>query len=418
MYLVALSGGADSVCLLRSLIALGYHVEAVHCNFHLRGEESDSDEQFCKNLCHSLDLPLHLVHFDTREYAQLHRISIEMAARELRYSYFEQLRNDIHAAGICVGHHQDDSVETFLLNLIRSTGVQGLTGISPQNGNVFRPLLCVNRYDIIEYLKSIQQDYITDSTNLVADVQRNKIRLEVIPLLKSINPAVCENIWKTADRLAEVSNIVDIYMEKEAKWTITEHGYLSFPIKNISHEYLLWYLLKDYQFTSGQIEQIFENRYAESGRIWQSPTHELLIDRGQILLASSDSFIDKKIVIPESGTYVYDSRLKLKLSLEDISDNLFIDKDKRFSYLDVSSISFPLCLRPVQLGDKFIPFGMKGAKLLSDFMTDTKLSLFEKRQQLVLTDSDDNILWVVNQRPDNRYCITESTTTILKIEAL
>ena len=179
LHLVALSGGPDSVALLLVLRELGYKIEAAHCNFHLRGEESDRDEEFVKSLCNKLDIPFHIIHFDTREYATLHQVSVEMAARDLRYGYFRQLCQDIGAASVCVAHHRDDAVETLLMNLLRGSGIHGLTGIRPKNGAIVRPLLCVSREEIEQYLHSIGQDYVTDSTNLVNDVMRNKIRLEV-----------------------------------------------------------------------------------------------------------------------------------------------------------------------------------------------------------------------------------------------
>ena len=184
-YIVALSGGADSVSLLFVLKhlerELGISVEAAHCNFHLRGAESVRDEEFCKQLCERLSVPLHLIHFDTQAYADLHRVSIEMAARDLRYGYFENLRRDIEAQDICVAHHRDDSVETVLLNLVRGTGLRGLRGIQPRNGNIIRPLLSLSRENIVQYLDALGESYVTDSTNLHNDVKRNKIRLDVMP---------------------------------------------------------------------------------------------------------------------------------------------------------------------------------------------------------------------------------------------
>ena len=191
LYLAALSGGADSVALLLLLKEGGFNVHAAHCNFRLRGAESDRDEAFCVELCRQQGVELHRAHFDTREYAAVHKVSIEMAARELRYRWFSQLREDIGASGVCVAHHRDDSVETVLLNLVRGTGLRGLTGIQPRNGDVLRPLLCVSRAEIEQYLTDRGQGYVTDSTNLEADVMRNKIRLQLIPLLKTLNPSVC-----------------------------------------------------------------------------------------------------------------------------------------------------------------------------------------------------------------------------------
>lgn len=417
LYLVALSGGADSVCLLRCLKALGYRLEAIHCNFRLRGEESDRDELFCQELCRKLGIPLHLVHFDTRSYAQLHHVSIEMAARELRYAHFKNLCMDMGAGGVCVGHHQDDSVETILINLVRSTGIHGLTGIAPKNDYICRPLLCVSRKEITDYLQSIQQNYITDSTNLVPDVQRNKMRLEVIPLLESINPAAQQNILQTALRLADVVSILDGWMERVAQWK-PRGSYWYFPLKEVTHEYILWYLLKNYQFTSKQVDNIYENRNNGSGRVWTSKTHELLIDRDQLVLALRNDEQLKPLTIPEPGVFRYDAKLKVRISVTAAPISAQIVKDKCSAYMDFDQVSFPLVLRPVQPADRFQPFGMKGTKLLSDYMTDRKMSLFEKRQQLVLTDHQGHILWVVEERLADPYKMTKATQTVLKVEML
>ena len=205
--IVALSGGADSVALLCILLRLGYSCEAAHCNFHLRGEESIRDQSFVEELTRKLGVPLHLVHFDTKAYAFQKGISIEMAARELRYDWFEKLRKQRKADVIAVAHHRDDSVETFLLNLIRGTGINGLRGIQPVNGVIVRPLLNISRYEILDYLSAINQPYVTDSTNLTDDYTRNKIRLNIIPLLEEINPSVSTAIADTAGRLGEVAKI-------------------------------------------------------------------------------------------------------------------------------------------------------------------------------------------------------------------
>ena len=213
LHLVALSGGADSVALLLILKDLGYRIEAAHCNFHLRGEESNRDEEFVKNLCEEKGVPLHLIHFDTKGYADLHQVSIEMAARELRYGYFRQLRQDIGAEKVCVAHHRDDAVETLLMNLMRGSGVHGLTGIRAHHDEIVRPLLALSRQEIEDYLHSIGQSYVTDSTNLIDDILRNKLRLNAMPLLKTINPKASENIWKTACRMAEAERVFDAAME-------------------------------------------------------------------------------------------------------------------------------------------------------------------------------------------------------------
>ena len=213
--LVALSGGADSVALLCILHTAGYRCEAAHCNFHLRGEESNRDEQFVRQLCEKYKINLHTIDFDTTRYATEKHISIEMGARELRYNWFEKTRKDCQADVIAVAHHQDDSVETILLNLIRGTGITGLLGIRPRNGVVVRPLLCINREEIIHYLQSIQQEYVTDSTNLEDEYTRNKIRLNLLPLMQTINPSVKNNLIETCNYLNDVSTLYNKYIEKE-----------------------------------------------------------------------------------------------------------------------------------------------------------------------------------------------------------
>ena len=264
LYLVALSGGADSVALLLLLKNAHFNVHAAHCNFHLRGEESDRDEAFCVEFCQRLGVELHRAHFDTREYAELHKVSIEMAARELRYKWFEQLREDIGAAGICVAHHRDDSVETVLLNLVRGTGLRGLTGIQPRNGHILRPLLCVSRAEIEAFLAEKGQKYVTDSTNLKADVQRNIVRLEVLPLLRKLNPAVAENIQRTAENLSEAQQVLNVAIAR-----INDSNILN--LRDIerygSSEYLTFEWLKKYGFNGDQVRQILD---ADTGGIVHS----------------------------------------------------------------------------------------------------------------------------------------------------
>ena len=267
-YLVALSGGADSVCLLLVLKQLGYQVEAAHCNFLLRGDESHRDEAFAQTLCNEHDIPFHVIHFDTRTYAQLHKVSIEMAARDLRYQYFENLRRDIQAEGICVAHHQDDSVETILMNLLRGTGIHGLSGIKPRNGFILRPLLCVSRKEIEAWLAGQHQTYVTDSTNLEADVVRNKLRLNVIPQLQAITPNAVSNILNTAQHLSEATAVYDHYMHEALNRLIDSN---SIAISDLLHEpspeSLLHQWLSTYGFPSALIQNIWNSFTSFSTRI-------------------------------------------------------------------------------------------------------------------------------------------------------
>lgn len=435
-YIVALSGGADSVALLLIMKALGYDVEAAHCNFHLRGKESERDENFCVSLCESLGVILHRIHFDTLTYAQLHKVSIEMAARDLRYSYFEQLRRDINADAICVAHHKDDNVETILLNLVRGTGMNGLTGISPRNGFILRPLLCIGREDILEYLEAENQDYVTDSSNLVDDVQRNKIRLNVLPLLENVNPAVKDNILTMARWIAEASTIVEASLyEAKAKavssLSVGAKNHDAKPMVNDSFsvdiskieeypsaEYLLWDILKDYGFNSSQVVLVAENLHATTGTSWLSSSHELTLDRGRLILTPLDKEEGRQMRIPEAGTYVYTELCKLKIEQKEINENYTISRSSDKVCLDAQKVKFPLMIRRVARGDRFVPFGMKGSKLVSDFLTDQKVALPLKRRQLVVADAGGNILWVVGKRLDGRFAVSPCSKSVVEISLL
>lgn len=406
LYIVALSGGADSVALLLLLDEMGYKVHALHCNFHLRGEESDRDERFCEDLCLKKNIPFHRIHFDTLMYAETHKMSVEMAARELRYRYFEKLRKDIGAEGICVAHHQDDTVETVLLNLVRGTGLRGLTGIQPRNGAILRPLLCVTRTEIEAYLATKQQDYVTDSTNLETDFVRNKIRLQVVPLLRQLNPAVSENIVRTAEHLTEAQKVLDAVVD-----TYKGSNQLDLcALQQVgSAEYIVFEWLKQYGFNGSQVQQVIS---AETGSIFSSPTgYEVLKDRDRLLVEPTIMAFTP-IRIPEEGTYVLpdDRRLNVRRS------NPFVSKDSHEATLDARQVRFPLTVRRVEEGDWMIPYGMTGRKLLSDLMTDLKMSLFDRRRQLVVVDTQGAVVWAIGLRTDHRCRVTDATQEVIAIK--
>ena len=438
-YIVALSGGADSVSLLFVLKhlehELGIGVEAAHCNFHLRGAESVRDEEFCKQLCDRLSVPLHLIHFDTQAYADLHRVSIEMAARDLRYGYFENLRRDIEAQDICVAHHRDDSVETVLLNLVRGTGLRGLRGIQPRNGNIIRPLLSLSREDIVQYLDALGESYVTDSTNLHNDVKRNKIRLDVMPLLRELNPSVSQSIFESSLRVGEALKVFDEAMKRSIAdvtatspshhLTISPPHHLVISVERLkqqpSPEYTLHEILSSYGFTSAQIEQIYGSLdTCSAGKIIASDSHELAFDRGSLLVQPRTNVADsaRSMRIPETSTYVFSDSLKIKVAAEDCGDDYVPSRAADCVCLDASDIKFPLMLRHIEQGDRFVPFGMNGMKLVSDYLTDRKKNVFEKRAQLVVTDAQQRIVWLVGERTDNRFRISKETSKALRLTLL
>ena len=405
LYIVALSGGADSVALLLLLKNAHFNVHAAHCNFHLRGDESDRDEAFCVELCQRFGVELHRAHFDTREYAELHKVSIEMAARELRYKWFEQLRQDIGAAGICVAHHRDDSVETVLLNLVRGTGLRGLTGIQPRNGNILRPLLCVSRAEIETFLAKKGQKYVTDSTNWEADVQRNVVRLAVLPLLKRLNPAVAENIQRTAENLAEAQQVLNAAIAN-----INSSNILNLSdLENYgSSEYLAFEWLKKYGFNGDQVRQILD---AETGKNISSATgYDVLKDRGRLIVEPALQPF-KSMRIPEEGTYNLDENKRFSVRKKPV----YVSKEPHIVTLDAAKIQFPLTIRRVEEGDWMQPYGMKGRKLLSDLMTDLKMTVFEKRRQLVVVDNQGVAVWAVGLRVADFVAVTEVTNEVFEL---
>ena len=405
LYIVALSGGADSVALLLLLKEHGFNVHAAHCNFHLRGDESDRDEAFCVELCQRLGVELHRAHFDTREYAELHKVSIEMAARELRYKWFEQLRQDIGASGICVAHHRDDSVETVLLNLVRGTGLRGLTGIQPRNGNILRPLLCVSRVEIEAFLAKKGQKYVTDSTNWEADVQRNVVRLAVLPLLKRLNPAVAENIQRTAENLAEAQQVLNVAIAN-----INSSNILNLSdLENYgSSEYLAFEWLKKYGFNGDQVRQILD---AETGKIISSAMgYDVLKDRGRLIVEPALQPF-KSMRIPEEGTYNLDENKRFSVRKKPV----YVSKEPHVATLDAAKVQFPLTIRRVEESDWMQPYGMKGRKLLSDLMTDLKMTVFEKRRQLVVVDNQGVVVWAVGLRVADFVAVTEVANEVFEL---
>lgn len=404
--LVALSGGADSVALLRVLLVLGYRCEAAHCNFHLRGEESDRDERFVRELCRGLGVTLHVTHFDTAVYASQHRVSIEMAARELRYAWFERLRAERGMAVIAVAHHRDDSVETFLLNLVRGAGINGLKGITPHNGSVVRPLLEVDRRDILAYLHHLHQDYVTDSTNLQDEYLRNKIRLNILPMLRELNPSVSAGIAETSRRLADVALIYNKEIEEGKNRVMTQDGHILIPrlMEEVAPAALLFEILHPLGFHSVQVGDVFRSLSAQSGKRFVSAEWELLRDRTELLIRPL-----------QQGDGEWSEHLpRLATETLDITPDFMIPKDKDTACLDADKVTEPLTVRKWQPGDKFVPFGMKGKKKVSDYLTDRKFSLFQKESQYVVC-SGDRIVWLVGERSDDRFRLTEDSRRALVI---
>ena len=399
--LVALSGGADSVALLRILHSLGYECEAAHCNFHLRGKESDRDEMFVRQLCQQYNIPLHITDFDTTRYAEEKHISIEMAARELRYEWFEKKRIECHANRIAVAHHQDDSIETMLLNLIRGTGITGLLGIRPINGYIVRPLLCVSRKEIVCYLQSIGQEYVTDSTNLEDEYTRNKIRLHLLPLMQEINPDIKNSLITTGNHLNDVATIYNKSISEAKARVITSEGILiSAILQEPSPETVLFEILHPLGFNPAQIKDIYHSLDGQSGKQFSSKEWKVIKDRDFLLL--------EKIRPERKDTPSF----QLIREESEYTTDFQIPHEKEVACFDADKLSGTITIRRYQAGDTFIPFGMKGKKKVSDYLTDRKFSISQKERQWVLC-CNEQIAWLIGERTDNRFRIDENTRRVV-----
>ena len=415
--LVGVSGGADSVALLMLLREAGLHCEAVHCNFHLRGEESDRDEKFVRDLCRKLSVRLHVSEFDTEAYARSRGISIEMAARDLRYDCFERLLADWRLDKVAVAHHRNDNVETMLLNLVRGTGLKGLTGMDYRNGHVVRPLLDTSREEIEAYLAEKGQDFVTDSTNLGTDAVRNKIRLELLPMMQGINPGVFDTLQDTLRHLSDAYILYKVAVEGLKGKAMGGNRIDIETLKALpAPRTLLFELLYGYGFNGAQVAEIYERLDGEPGKVYESDEWRLLRDRGCLWLRrKSEVYRCLCDVLPLDGFVQVAPDMDFSISRVHCVEGFDIPRGKDTACLDLDKLEYPVTVRLVQEGDRFVPFGMQGEKLVSDYLTDRKRTLFEKERQLVVC-SGDAIAWLVGERPDERFRIDGRTTRVLVIQ--
>ena len=417
--LITISGGLDSVVLTHLCYKLKLDIALAHCNFNLRGKESDTDEDFVLQLAKDLNLEVFIENFETETYAKQNKLSTQMAARELRYNWFNELTEQLHFDYILTAHHADDNLETFLINLSRGTGLDGLTGIPEVNNNIVRPLLSFSREDIEKYANENNLKWREDSSNVSKKYLRNQLRLEVIPKLKEINPQLLQNFNKTVAHLQDSRTIIDDRIDSISNKVIKEinTNCVSFNIAEITKlsnpKAYLYELLKDYGFT--EWNDVYSLLQAQSGKQIFSKTHRLIKDRDCLLLSNLDSSVSSSVV----------ERLLIEENAKQIQTPIGIlhfETTKQINelnsstiYIDKNKLKFPLTLRKWQEGDYFYPFGMQGKKKLSKYFKDEKLSLIEKENVWLLCSGDD-IVWVINRRADNRFKVTESTKQILKIE--
>ncbi len=417
--IVGVSGGADSVVLLHLLCRLGYQCVVAHCNFHLRGDESLRDENFVEGLCKAEGVPFIKIDFDTEAYATQHHLSIEMAARELRYEWFEQVRLQQSAEAIAVGHHADDVAETFLMNITRGTGLKGLTGIKARNGYIIRPLLDCSREEIESYAQTERIAFVHDSSNSEQNYTRNKFRHGILPMLKEINPSFLETMKQNIALLNEAEELyrlkideikTDVYSETQGKISIDLQKLNSYPAVTS----ILYELLAPLHFSSVVVREIAESLFSQSGKQFFSSTHRAVKDRNSLIVNElSETATDVYYI--EKGQCEVQQPCRLKLEELQTLPVTEINKGKNFAYIDADLLEYPLCIRRWEKGDVFYPFGMNKKKKLSDFFIDNKFSLLKKEQTYLLL-SGENVVWIIGERLDNRFKITSQTKKVLKIE--
>lgn len=418
--LVAVSGGIDSVVMLHLLCEAGYSVGVAHCNFSLRGKESEEDEKFVKGVALKLNVPFYSVKFNTEKVVKERGISIQMAARELRYEWLENIRKQKKYNVIAVAHHSDDMVETFFINLIRGTGIAGLSGIKAKTGNVVRPLLFASRKDIEEYALKNSLKYREDSSNSSDKYLRNTIRRKLIPLISEMNPEAKHNIASLIERLNSVERIFQETVRKEKRNMVREEkSMVTIDIERLMKladpEIYLFEFVKHYGFSGDVIPQIISSVNERETKIFYSPTHRIIKDRKNILIVDLKQAMQDEYKIPK-GTASVKTPMNIAFSKKVRQKNFIIYKEKNIAALDFNKLKFPLTLRRWRMGDYFYPLGMKGKKKLSDFFTDMKFSLLEKENTWLLCSGKD-IVWVVGHRIDNRYMVSEKTKIVLTVRS-
>lgn len=416
--LVALSGGADSVALLRVLLQLGYSCSAAHCNFGLRGEASDHDEAFVRQLCEKLGVPLYVVRFQTLQEARKRRVSMEMVARDLRYEFFANLMTQHHYTVTAVAHHRNDNVETMLLNLVRGSGLKGLTAMRYQReGGIIRPFLDVSREDIEQYLQDLNQLYVTDVTNFVPDVKRNLVRLEVLPLLRRMNPMIDQTLQQTIVNLDEAYALCCERLQQLVEYAVvSRHGEemdlsVEFLQQSPYCRTLLHYLLAPYGFNASLTDRMAQDGFGHQGAVFEGNENwQLWRDRGVLQLRRRLSEEPVSVRLNISGEVRLVCNGTVRVLRATIQPGAIVVKDPNVACLDADLLAVDsLWLRPIAAADRFVPFGMKGSRLVSDYLTDRKYSRLQKLRAYVLCRRQD-IVWLVGERTDQRFAVAPGRT--------
>jgi len=414
--LIAVSGGVDSVVLCELCKQAGYDFAIAHCNFQLRGKDSDRDEKFVTAMALQYGVPFYIQHFDTNTISKQVKKSIEETARDLRYNWFEQLRTTNNYNYILTAHHADDNIETVMMQFFRGTGIKGLRGIVPKQNNIIRPLLFAKRNELETFLADNNLTHITDHTNFENDYTRNHFRNNILPLIEKSYPGAKENILKNITRFTGVAELYDQSIEQHKKKLLEFKGNeVHIPVlkllKTIPLETVMYEIIKDYGFTAHQTTDAVTLLQSETGKFIQSSTHRIIKNRNWIIISPNQSTEAQHILIEEN-----DSRIEFDNGVIEISrsSNFAIQNNATVAQVNLDAVKFPLLLRKWKQGDYFYPLGMQKKKKLSRFFIDQKLSLSDKQNTWVI-EMDKKIVWIVGMRIDDRFKITPPTKNVLMI---
>ena len=419
--LLTVSGGVDSMVMLALFVEAGYNIGVAHCNFSLRGAESDEDEATVTAEAAKYGVPFYNKRFDTQAEMERTGESMEMAARRLRYEWFEQLCEEHGYTTIAIAHHIDDSIETFFINLLRGTGLRGLTGITRQRGNIVRPLLFAERKEILEYAVAHKIPYREDSSNRSTKYLRNKIRLGLLPMIREINPRFTSIMRGNLYRLSDAQRFIEAGIAKIKEQVLEscngiDRIHTSLIEPHFPQEFVIYEILNSvYGFKGDVVDELYKALVSgSSGKRFYAREHMACIDRSDIVISAIADDDPCQTLVEREAIRSYCGNSVLYYEHTDIDNVSGYNAPQEIAYLDEQKLSYPLTLRRWQEGDSFIPFGMMGRKNVSDFLTDRKMSVVEKSRQFVLVSGED-IVWVVGCRIDDRYRVTNRTEDILKI---
>ncbi|MFF5383947.1 tRNA lysidine(34) synthetase TilS [Pedobacter suwonensis] len=416
--LLAVSGGKDSVLMLHLFKAIGVDIGVAHCNFNLRADEAQRDESFVALLAKNFELPFYVTHFDTKKYAAENKISTQMAARELRYNWFEEIRRTAGYDYIALAQHQNDAVETLLINLTRGTGISGLHGILPKRDLLIRPLLFLNRQQIDEIVRVNNIDFVEDSSNASTKYTRNKIRLEVVPHLQAINPNLEKTFAENIARFAELETLLNIQVQKLAAEILNKRNdgiYISLDeISKLKPQKLLLYeLLKPFNFGENVVQEILDSLKAMSGTHFFSTTHQAIINRNDLVIVEKSASVTANQFIHPATTNIVFGNVEISLVF---TREVKFEVNLNRAFINADKLIFPLVLRNWQNGDKFIPLGMRNPKKVSDYFIDEKVPLHLKKVTPILVNGNGEIIWIAGMRQDNRYKLPTATKKVAIFE--